>query len=137
MHTADYRFDLPAFAIWRPSKQANLAIVAASKGDDARRTSFARSRREKIEIFVVAVEYCHGAWLKAGENFRLGLRHGIDIVEKFGMDRLNIGDQHDMWAREAGKRSNFTRLIHAELEHAERGFCRQAREAQRRADVIV
>ena len=53
------------------------------------------------------------------------------------MNRLDRGDDGHIRANHRGQRENFVSMIHADLENAELGVARHARECQRNAPMIV
>ena len=117
-------------------EEPGVAIGAAAEAQDARaarRGGF----RQPLELRRVAVEHRRSARLEAEED--LGLRVGdrFDRAEMFDVDGGDRRHEGDMRPRHAGERRDFARVIHADLEHAEAGARRHARERQRHAPVIV
>ena len=78
-------------------------------------------RGQPLEMRIVAVEHGGAVRAHALEDLRLGVGDRFDRGEEPEMRRLDGGDDGDIGPDHARERADLAGMVHAELEHAERG----------------
>jgi len=105
--------------------------------DDPGNAEMAGLFGQALIVAAVAIEHGHCAFRHAGEDAALLVGDRLLATKVADMDRPDIGDDPDMRLDLAGQRFDLAGVIHADLKHAVARLARQAREADRHADMVV
>ncbi len=94
-------------------------------------------RQKALVLRILGGEDGRAARLDPFKDFGLRVGDRFDRAEMFEMSRGDRGDDRHMRTHELHQRTNFARMVHADFEHAERGFQRHPRERQGDAPMVV
>ena len=118
-------------------KEPHVRGVASAESDDARHAKTPRMSGQTLVVAIVAIEHRDRIGLHAGEQAGFLVGDRLFRAHVTDMRRLDVGDHADMGLDQPGQRLDLAGMVHADLEHAVPRVARQAREADRHADVVV
>ncbi len=128
-HIVAVRQDL---AIGQPRPRA----VLGAEGQDPRAHALGLGL-QAVEVRIVERQDGRAAGHQAVEDLGLGVGDLRHRGEELDMHRLDRGDDGDVRPHHLRQRRDLAGMVHAELEHAIAGVARHARQAERRAPLVV